>query len=175
MRYASDRILFSEMVTLRSLKQLCTFFTNFSHFFTDFFLFSDYERHPTIAWTFAIVIRHKYGILGVIQSNRGDSTVERFTKCGLAHEIPPDLSVRLITLSKKALSIVKCALSVSLRRSGSKNRSVEMAIVISTHMPRIVPNCPSKLSAWRFLAFGRSLLAPFLAGLPVFLCRLKRI
>ena len=94
MCYASDRILFLEMVTLRSLKQLCTFFTNFSHFFHRFFLFSDYERHPTIAWTFAIVIRQKYGILGVMQSNRGDSTVEKFTKCGVAHQIPPDLSVR---------------------------------------------------------------------------------
>ena len=32
--------------------------------------------------------------MGMIQSNQGDSTVEKSTKCGLAHQIPPDLSVR---------------------------------------------------------------------------------
>ena len=56
---ALDRIWLSQMIFFKSLKQLCKFLTIFDCFFIIFFLFSDFTRHPTVARTFVIVIRHK--------------------------------------------------------------------------------------------------------------------
>ena len=46
-----------------------------------------------------IEIRHKSDILGMIQSNWCSGTARKFIIKGLAHQIPPDLSVRHIESS----------------------------------------------------------------------------
>ena len=43
--------------------------------------------------------------MGVTQINLGDSTERKCTKYGLAHQIPPDLSVRHMTPSNHDVTI----------------------------------------------------------------------
>ena len=55
--------------------------------------------------------------MGVTQINLGDSTERKCTKYGLAHQIPPDLSVRRKSMDK-AISLVN-----GLQRRAKMERS----------------------------------------------------
>ena len=94
----------TQQTTSDSLRQVfsghwsnCSRFYPFWPFFIKFPQISDIARHPPALYTFIVVIGHKFDILGVIPNNWHDDTGRNCTICGLALQIPWDLSVRLIT------------------------------------------------------------------------------